>query len=85
MVYSHGGGELPTTYGEDEPLFGRDGKVPRGNWRRGEGGVVLDGNDRAFYWAHPGLERFELADRAGMDLIADEAGIENEGAPRILT
>ena len=46
---------------------------------------MLDGNDRAFYWVHPGLERFELADRAGMDLIADEAGIENEGAPRILT
>ena len=28
--------------------------------------------------AHPGSDRFELADRAGMDLIAGEAGRKSE-------
>ena len=43
------------------------------------GGVVLDGKGRLLDWAHPGLVRFELTDRVGMDLTADEADRESEG------
>jgi len=39
---------------------------------------MLDSQDDTFDWVHPGLDRFELADRAGPDLIADEAGREGE-------
>ena len=42
-----------------------------------------NGEDDTLDWVHPGLGRFEFADRAGTDLIADETGRKREeGDPR---
>ena len=44
----------------------------------GEGGLVSDDKDHALHWASLGSDHFELADRAGVYLITDEAGRESE-------
>lgn len=37
-----------------------------------------DGEDDTLDWVHSGLDRFELADGAGTNLIADETGREGK-------
>ena len=44
---------------------------------------MANGKDNTLDWVHLDLDRFELADRTGADLVADEAGREGEeGDPR---
>lgn len=56
-------------------------------WKSTEGKQTKNGGgvgrqDRVLHRAHPRLNCFGLADRAGIDLIVDEAGRESEGTQR---